>query len=135
MALAGWRSADVAEFDALRAEMFLNVAPVAPEPIMAALERGAKRARRPNSSPTSISVRLLRSLAYEPTLFARCAELLAVFAILDDKENQSEAAKALTSLFFAYLSGTHATVEQRVEVMEELIGQAMKRGNHSAWRR
>jgi hypothetical protein len=88
-------------------------------------KRAAKGPKKAHLLPNQyVFVRLLRSLAYEPALFARCAELLADFAILEDKESESEAGKTLTSLFFAYLSGTHATVEQRVGVMEGLIRSA-----------
>ncbi len=114
--------AEITEFDALHAEMFVNVAPVAPELVVAALERVAKGPKKALLLANQfVFVRLLRSLAYEPTLFARCAELLTVFAILEGEERESEAGKALTSLFFPYLSGTHATIEQRVEVMKGLI--------------
>jgi hypothetical protein len=113
---------EVVEFDKLHAEMLHNVAPVAPELVLAALERAIQRPTQDQLlANRDIIVRLLRSLAYEPALFARCAEVLAVFAILEGDEPQSEAGKALTSLFFAYLSGTHANVEQRIAVMEGLI--------------
>jgi hypothetical protein len=64
---------------------------------------------------------MLRSLAYDPTLFERCVHLLADLAVHDDDEDRSDAAAALKSLFFAHLSGTHATAEQRIQVMESFV--------------
>jgi len=113
---------DAAELDDLHAEMFRNVAPVAPEAVLTALERVAvgPRSERLLARRGSF-VRLLRSLAYEPKLFERCTALLASFAAFDDDGEKSDAGKSFTSLFFAYLSGTHAPVRQRILVMEGLI--------------
>lgn len=108
--------------DDLYAEMLANVAPVAPEAVLAALEgeaRGPNRVRL--IEKRAKFVRLLRSLAHDAPLFERCAGLLADFAAEDDDVEKSEAARALTSLFLPYLSGTHATVGQRICVMEGLV--------------
>jgi len=125
--VAGWFGVggilgDVAEMDELHAEMFGNVAPVAPEAVLTALERAARGPKKDHLfARRDKFVRLLRSLAYDPVLFERCAELLAAFAVRDEDGAKSDSAKALTSLFFIYLSGTHATIEQRLRVMEGLI--------------
>jgi hypothetical protein len=98
--------AEVAEFDAVRAEMFLNVAPAAPELTLAALERAARGPKKALLLGNQyFFVRLLRSLAYEPALFARCAELLADLAILEDKESESEAGKAWHPCFSPIFPG------------------------------
>jgi hypothetical protein len=125
--VAGWFGTGgilggVAEMGELHAEMFANVAPVAPDAVLAVLERAAGGPKKDHLlAQRDKFVRLLRSLAYEPALFERCAELLAAFAVLDKDGSKSDAATALTSLFFIYLSGTHATIEQRLRVMEGLI--------------
>lgn len=112
---------DVADFDELHTDMFENVAPAAPEATVAALERALAG---PKASQLLAKreefVRLIRSLAYEPQLFERCAELLVRFAV-EGGEQEAEAANALVSLCFAYLSGTYASVEQRLRVVESLL--------------
>lgn len=114
--------ANPAELDELHAEMFANIAPVAPEAVLAALEREARGPnRRLLLEKHGEFVRLLRSLAYDPGLFDCCANLLADFAIGDSDEKHSDVARTLKSLFFPYLSGTHATISQRIHVMEGLI--------------
>jgi hypothetical protein len=102
--------------------MFENVAPVSPEAVLKALERvgndGPKVAlplwRRHRS--------LLRSLAYDPALFERCASLLALAATQGTNESESkEVADIFVSLFTLHLSGTHATIEQRLGIIEQLL--------------
>jgi hypothetical protein len=108
--------------DDLHAEMLTNVAPVVPEAVLAALEREARgRDGKLLRDKRRKFVRLLRSLAYDPALFERSANLLADFAVEDADKDKSEAGSALKSLFFVYLSGTHATLEQRIRVMESLV--------------
>lgn len=114
--------AEVAELDSIGAEMFRNIAPVAPKAVLTALERALQDPTQAELiAKQDVFVRLLRSLAYEPELFGGCVESLAVLATLERKGTDGEAAKALFSLFFPYLSGTHATLEQRVASMEALI--------------
>jgi hypothetical protein len=98
--------------------MFENVAPVLPEAALAVLERASNEV-------TTIWLRhqsLLRSLAYDPLLFERSAQLLARAATQDMDEHESkEASDTFVSLFPIYLSGTHATIEQRLAVIEGLL--------------
>ena len=73
---------------------------------------------------------LLRSFAYDPPLFERSAQLLAraVTRITDQREAK-RASDTFVSLFTIYLSGTHATIEQRLGVIERLLrsGEAKAR--------
>ena len=66
---------------------------------------------------------LLRSLAYDPTLFERCAALMVSIAeatnIKDDEDH--EAVRIFASLFPIYFSGTHATIEQRLALLKNLL--------------
>ncbi|MCH8491571.1 MAG: hypothetical protein LAT81_16830, partial [Oceanicaulis sp.] len=99
----------LATLDDLHADMLANIAPVAPEAVLAALEREASG---PSKALLVEKQRkfapLLRSLAYDPALFERCAELLADFAVEGGDKGEIESADVLESLFFPYLSGTHA---------------------------
>lgn len=113
---------DVATLNDLGRVMFENVAPVLPEAALAALERVG------NSHPDEVTtvwrkhLTLLRSLAYEPPLFERCAHILVLAATQStDKRDAKEASDIFVSLFTIFLSGTHATLEQRLAVIEQLL--------------
>ena len=102
--------------------MFENVAPVLPEAALAALERAS-------NSDSDVATRvwrqhqsLLRSLAYDAPLFARSAHLLARVATqTTDEQEAKQALETFISLFTMYLSGTHASIEQRLGVIEQLL--------------
>lgn len=102
--------------------MFKNVAPVVPEATLSALER-IRDAGLDAAVPVWLEHRsLLRSLAYDPTLFERSACLLMLAATAHaDERRAKEAAETFASLFAIRLSGTHATIEQRLCVVENLL--------------
>lgn len=102
--------------------MFENVAPVQPERALAVLERAG------GSDPDMVATilgrhqSLLRSLAYDPRFFERAVSLLAFAATQSsDEQVAKEASATFGSLFTIYLSGTHATIEQRLGAIEELL--------------
>lgn len=109
-------------FNDLRGAMFENIAPVSPGAALAVLERAG-------SSDPSAAVwvfkrhrSLLRSLAYDPPLFERSASLLAVAAMhCSDEREKKETSNMFLSLFTIHLSGTHATIEQRLKLIERLL--------------
>lgn len=106
-----------------RQAMLRNVAPVAPGATLLVLERAIERAGVGRaSSHFRYLPELLRKLAYEADHFERCALLLAQLAEGEaDRSQSEEAARCFTSLFQVVLSGTHATVEQRLKVIQTLI--------------
>jgi len=113
---------DVAALNDLGRAMFENVAPVLPEAALAALERAG------NGDPAMVATvgrrhrSLPRSLAYDPPLFERSASVLARSATQSaDEREAKEAADTFVSLFTIYLSETHATIEQRLAVIERLL--------------
>ena len=120
---AGGRLEHISDLDDLGRVMFNNVAPVAPEVTLVALERVLHRAQGAEVvQRCGRYVQLLRSLAYDAVLFERCAALLVRIAeVGEGKEDASEAAKVLASLFLIQLSGTHATLEQRLDVIRSLL--------------
>lgn len=101
-----------------------NVAPVNPEATLKAIEAAVAR------SPEILSdthrhhlpiVRLLRSLAYDPALFDRAVWLIAVAASSKESSNNiADAINVFKSLFYLWLSGTHAGVEQRAAVVKRV---------------
>jgi hypothetical protein len=119
----GGRLGNVANLNSLGNALLNNVAPVAPERVVAALERALLGPDWDKALGTCADcVQLIRSLAYEPALFERCTALLLKFAKgASDEGNSNDAATIFSSLFFLCLSGTHATIEQRLSVIEPLL--------------
>ncbi len=122
---------DPAALNDLGRAMFENVAPVLPEAALATLERAGNR---PPDMATKVWQRhlsLLRSLAYDPLLFERSAQLLARASMQSTDEREAKQAfDAFASLFTIYLSGTHASIEQRLDMIERFLrsGEAKARG-------
>lgn len=107
----GWLE-NVTRLDDLGRAIFENVAPVAPEDVLAALERpllgpedeeAAKRCKD--------YCDLLRSIAYDAALFERCVALLVKILTTQDVESNTHRTQLFVSLFHLILSGTHATIE------------------------
>jgi hypothetical protein len=103
--------------------MLNNVAAAAPSAVLAAFERSLFGPAGDKAIESCAKyVRLIRSLAYDSTIFDRCIALLLKLeqgAAEDGKS--SNAATVFASLFFLYLSGTHATIEQRLGIIEALL--------------
>ena len=118
---------DVSNLNDLSIVILKNIAPVAPKATLEAIERaangenGQRFASRDN--PYFIDFTgLLRSLAYEAELFERCATILCYFALSEKPtENYNSIHGLLKSLFFIYLSGTHASAQQRLRIIEQLV--------------
>ena len=101
-----------------------NIAPISVKEVLSHIEILANQTEfcsRSNKQFIDIT-RLIRSIAYEERYFDRCAKLLCQFALSEEKgENNNSIRDILKSLFQLYLSGTHATKEQRLKVINELI--------------
>jgi len=123
----GWIGKSINNLNDLGISVLKNIAPVTPDNTLAAIERvangvdGSTFTSRKNSHASGF-VRLLWHLAYDPALFGRSVELLCRYALSEDKsENNNSARDVLKSLFYIYLSGTHAPIESRAKVIEELL--------------
>jgi hypothetical protein len=114
--------ADPATLNELGQAIFTNVAPVAPEATLSALERVLDGAEEPTLRACNHFAPLLRSLAYAPGLFERAVSLLVRLVRLQEADGPSErAADVLTSLFLIVMSGTHAPVDMRLKVVAQLL--------------
>ncbi|WP_241193304.1 hypothetical protein [Pseudomonas chlororaphis] len=129
---AGELLGDITELTPLLVEVLVNVAPVAPEATLEAIERAvqgpdcAKVLSTDNTARAGLA-RLIRLIAYEPKFFERCIEVLIAFALAEAPDNRADATRdVIASLFSLYLSGTHATAEQRVS----WVKGALKSPNH-----
>ena len=103
------------------------VAPVAPNAVLNRIEveigsddfGGMEAGHNPRRT-TILS--LLQSLAYEPESFDRCVALLLRVADFEDESNNYYAVRdKIVWLFQAYLSGTHASLAQRLAVVREAL--------------
>lgn len=106
--------------------MFQNVAPVAPDAVLAAMETALAHADEATFKKCNHFIRLLRSLAYDAVYFERALALLLKFAQQPrgdsiGEDEADEADNAAASLFSITLSGTHAPVEMRLKAVETML--------------
>ena len=123
----GWIGKKNGNFSSFGMEVFRNIAPVSPEKALEMIERAANGKEesqftsRENTNYYEF-VRLLRHLAYDPALFDRSVRLICRYALSEKpEENHNSTRDILKSLFYIYLSGTHAPIETRAKIIEELV--------------
>jgi hypothetical protein len=127
LAQDGWIGKSIHNMNALGIDVLRNIAPVAPEKTLEAIEHvangpeGASFTSRENSHYSEI-VRLLRHLAYDASLFDRSVILMCRYALAESKdENSNSTRDVLKSLFYIYLSGTRSPVEARARIIGNLL--------------
>lgn len=107
-------------------EIIKNIAPVAPEAMLAKLEQELCGPKADLVIPLKSTVRwqwirLIKALAYDAHMFKSAALLLTRFVALEAEDgNNNSAHTAFRELFHLYLSGTQATPEQRREFIKDL---------------
>jgi len=119
----GGRLGNISTLDDLGRSMFENVAPAAPEAALSVFER-AMLATEDGEAAASCAnyIYLIRSLAHDAALFKRCIKLILRIAEADGGGNQSKRDQdVFSSLFFIHFSGTFATIEQRLDVIRDLL--------------
>ncbi|MFQ2269512.1 hypothetical protein [Aeromonas enteropelogenes] len=116
---------NVTALNEISARMLDYISPVAPEYLLDRIEavltssdfNGIKPGY--NSWRTSI-INILCQLAYEPKAFERCMKLLIHMADYEkENDGNNSLIRQITNFFQAYLSGTHATLVQRIAIMNE----------------
>ena len=126
--VAQWLSADgllgkLGSLGDLGISMFANVAPVAPAAALNAIDRAINEAQDNGVQLKGEPFRsLLLSLAYEADLFDTSVTLL--FELIEAEQPgpyANQVRRSFSSLFHVYLSGTHATIEQRLAIIESLL--------------
>lgn len=125
---------DVANLTGMRLDMLANVAPVDPAATLAAIERAARgeqgnRLFDPHHEERSVLISLLLSLAYDADLFTRSARLLMQCTLTEDQNEENlpifgSSRNDFRELFRIRLSGTHATLDQRLDVINEMLHHA-----------
>lgn len=100
-------------------QIISNIAPAAPEAILARIERelsgpAGDAMLDPKSSERWRLIRLIKLLAYDPPMFDRAATLLARFLAVEPPDHKDNSASDMfAELFHLHLSGTQAPPEQR----------------------
>ncbi|KII13689.1 hypothetical protein [Phaeobacter sp. S60] len=103
------------------------IGPVAPDALLDRIEAELTspdfQGMEPKHNPRRTTIlNLLQSLAYEPHAFDRCMSLLIRVADHEDANNNYDAVRDKISGFFQpYLSGTHASLEQRLAIVEDCL--------------
>ncbi|WP_457944065.1 hypothetical protein ACSTAY_04115 [Vreelandella alkaliphila] len=111
--------------------MLNYVAPVAPEALLDRIETELtvsdfEGMGSPYNTRRRTILNLLQSLAYEKSSFERCVRLLIRVADLEDESNNYDAVRnKITRFFQAYLSGTHASLDQRIAIMDECLSSGV----------
>jgi hypothetical protein len=115
--------ADLPNLSQVGRAMFDNVAPVAPDAVLAAMETALTGADEATFKKCGHFIRLLRSLAYDAAYFERALSLLLKFAQQPEGDSlgEGEAHNAAASLFSIALSGTHAPIEMRLKAVEAML--------------
>lgn len=117
----------IAELNDISLRILGYIGPVAPEALLnrieAVLSSSDFKGMEPGYNPQRRSIlRLLQLMAYEPNAFERCARLLIEMAEDEADNNNLDSALNMVPRFFqAYLSGTHASLSQRIALMNECI--------------
>lgn len=103
------------------------IGPVVPETLLDRIEAEFTatdfKGMLPRNDPHWTTIlNLLQALAYEPTYFERCARLLIQVVDYEEENNNHDTARQKLTVFFqAYLSGTHASLDQRITIMKECL--------------
>src|SRR5690606_3455597 len=66
-------------------------------------------------------VRVIRAIAYDADYFTRCASLLQRFLASEKERDHDSVLSSIKSLFWLYLSGTHAPLSQRRSFVSALL--------------
>lgn len=117
----GWIGEHVWNLSDFGQTVFRNCVPAAPLAALNALESNKPSVQTVSGrslAGAGYIARTLRSLAWEAGLFDRCAALLQFLAV----EGDLGAAREIhSSLFHMYLSGTHASIDQRLRMTQKLL--------------
>jgi hypothetical protein len=104
-----------------------NVAPTAPEATLKAMERAADGANGGSFVSLGNGWRteyawILQSIAYEPALFDRASTLLIRLVLAEANDQRGQSVRGNLEPFFRInFSGTHASCEQRLAMIKQLV--------------
>lgn len=108
-------------------QMFSNLAAVDPKSALYALERACELEEFVSieNRDRQYFARTANKIAYDPVLFDLASQILKKFYLSEPENyNNNSCKEMLASLFTCHLSGTHATVDQRVSFVSECISSS-----------
>lgn len=119
--------ADINNLDKNQVEILKNITPIIPEKILLKMEELIDSEENKTFFTRENNyfyeyAKILIYIAYEVEYFNRAVKLLILFS-LSEKENNNynSVRKLLYSLFHIQLSGTNASIEQRLSIIRELM--------------
>lgn len=129
----GWLQPDgllgrISDLDENGSRILDYIGPVAPDVLLDRIEveltSSGFQGMEPKHNPRRTTIlNLLKSLAYEPNAFDRCMSLLISIADHEDENNNYDAVRdKILGFFQPYLSGTNASLEQRLAIVEQCLG-------------
>jgi hypothetical protein len=129
--------ANPAQLNQLGRKLFINLAPLVPDKVLAAMQRALSEGNaadfvlRHNGSVHEWST-LLRHLAYQPQSFDRAAPLLLTLA-QHEEGNSAHCSRSWEEMFRIGLSGTLAPPAQRVRLLERLLVSSTGKRRDLTW--
>lgn len=126
----GGKLGDLTSLSRFERYMFVNIAPVDPLGALQGLESAsaAETFICVDNNERALFARTARSLAYDKEFFDRAIEVLKRFALAEPGGNNNEPSREmLKSLFYCHLSGTRATVRQRLMAATALLTSSERR--------
>ncbi len=109
-----------------------NIAPIDPAATLDAIRRAVngehgQQLLTSTSSAMSRMVHIVRLIAFDADLFDSCLALLLQIALTEPESRSAPTSGIIKYLFQMYLSGTHASTEQRLEWVWELLASSDSR--------
>lgn len=138
LSVSGWIGKTGGNLNTLEREVLQNIAPIVPEEVLSFLERWTENMHvselpflKENRFQDFTSI--IRQSSYAPLLFPRGAALICKLILTNNKNGKFDSTKDdLRSLFYIYLSGTHASAEQRAKVIDDLWNLANEQAENLA---
>lgn len=128
---------DIEVLDDDRIQLLANIAPVAPDALLDAIEARSRHTGPDyfleERNPRALDVAgLLSAIAYDPALFERSIVLLAQFALAEVQsgQDQGDMRNRLCSLFSICLSGTEAGPDARERIARQFLFSDDPRARH-----
>jgi hypothetical protein len=120
--------ADICKLNELGKTLLINIAPCAPDKLLAVLESAIQEGlSEADAGIFADYLDLLRLIAYDADKFERCTELMIRVLVAREIDDRAHALEIFLVLFRAIASGTHATVDQRVRIIEKLLQSSVPR--------
>lgn len=117
----------ITELDERSAQILDYIGPVVPEALLNKIEAEFAEPDFKGMEPRydshwSTILNFLQALAYEPGHFERCVRVLIRLTDFESESNNYDSIRDRISRFFqAYLSGTHASLAQRITIINECL--------------